>query len=710
MRSNPNPLLHRSHNKNRLFHTKKLTLNKLAGGFVSLSVLTFMLLSAISSLPLAYAGDIDVDVQDDPDPYISLSIIDSASCPNSNHLVLDIAPNSLLNGTITSDCATIAVDTSSVYGYALTMNGDSDQKLHRTAGDPYELDPVASATPTTPQKLSTDTWGWGIAGFSNLNTTYIKENSNSLSVSTSKWAAAPATPTLIKQPNATGVWTNSDKFDIYFAAAADKATPTGTYSGTVTFTVSSEGLQLDKGSTDIVVDTDPAMIPIAYIGSTTTPQWVVADTTNSHTPNTYNANGGTYDWYDYNKKIWANAVTVTSTSRAAYQSAPAGTPILDADVVGYWVYIPRYRYQTWTTTWNSTNYPRSINIAFEDCHSNGTTCQTSGYAKSTVSDVLSGGVGTWATHPAFTFNGHELNGLWIGKYENTGSTGSPTILPNVTPLTNITINQMFVNAKALSGTDSTTIAGGHGLTTTYSNTRITNSTIWGAIAYLSQSLYGVCTNVACTTDGAAATSLNPTTAQKIWNNGTAQCAAPYNSGRTGYGNTGKTDTCLTTIGYENSSYTTDNAYYGVNGQLASSTNNPTGIYDLAGGAWEYNLDVYNSTILTASSGITAFDAKYMNNYPNPPLTNSDNDLYSGKYNLTDTFTTAFGQALYETGGGTTTTSAWNSDYSSSVYATYPWSVRGGHSGDGADAGVFASGRNTGGVTVVISSRAVQSTP
>jgi hypothetical protein len=49
----------------------------------------------------------------------------------------------------------------------------------------------------------------------------------------------------------------------------------------------------------------------------------------------------------------------------------------------------------------------------------------------------------------------------------------------------------------------------------------------------------------------------------------------------------------------------------------------------------------------------------------------------------------------------------HSDNSNSVYATYPWSERGGHSNNGANAGVFASNRNTGGVNVNISSRAVQ---
>jgi hypothetical protein len=629
-------------------------------------------------------------------------VVDSAACPNSTNLTLAIEPASLLSGTLTSDCATVVVDTSNVYNYAMTISGD--QRLVRQTDANYYLDPVAGATSAAPQALSTDTWGWALGGFSGFDANYAPESSVNLGNTTSRWAAMPATSTLLHQPAAAGTWSNQATYDIYFAAAADRSTPKGLYSGVVTFTVSSEGFDLlDDG---IVVDQpDPAMIPVAYVGNTTTPQWVVADTANSHVPNTANANGGTYDWYDYNKKIWANSVTVTAGTRAAYQSAAPGTVVNPADVLGYFVYIPRYRYQTWTYTWNATNYPKAINIAFEDCASNGTACTTSGYTKADVNSLSTTSPGGWLTHPAFTFNGHELNGLWVGKFESTGSNAAPTILPDATPLTNITIGQMFTNAKAISGTDGATIAGGHGLTAANVNTRLPNGDDWGAIVYLAQSLYGVCTNTACTTNGVAATSMAPATAQKIWNNATSQCGSPYNPGRTGYGpNTLGSDACY------GQTYNAANYYNSTIGMTASSTNNPTGIYDLAGGVWEYTLDVYNQTINTATSGISAFDAKYMNNYPNPPLTNSDANLYGGAYNFTATNKFAIGQALFEVGGTTSVTGSWYGDYAYSVYSTYPWAYRGGRSANGSNAGTFAFNRHTGGVYNAIGHRTLLSDP
>ncbi|GHU07981.1 hypothetical protein FACS189431_3410 [Alphaproteobacteria bacterium] len=431
----------------------------------------------------------------------------------------------------------------------------------------------------------------------------------------------------------------------------------------------------------IVVDTDPAMIPVKYTGSTSAPQWQKAD-----------ANNIGYDWFDYDNKLWANAVTVTAASRASYQGAAVGTVINQADVVGYWVYIPRFRYQTWTFGWSASNFPRAINVDFERCYGDGTVCTDPAYSKSDVSDVLTGGVGTWVTHPAFTFNGHELNGFWVGKYEMTGTAAAPTSLPDQVPVAKQSIGAMFDGAKSIASAN----AGGHGITSAYSDTRILNNDNWGAITYLSQSIYGVCTNAACTDSGSPATTMSPANAQKIWMNGTGGCSSPYNAGKTGYGNNGKNDACSNSVGVSGAgaagsgTYAATNAYYSNNGMLASSANNPTGVYDLAGSLWECTLSVYNNNMATANSGISAFDSKYMNNYPNPPLANNSDDIYNGRLNLTATFTTALGQALFETGGTASTTGMWHGDYSNSYKTGWEWAVRGGSSDTGVTGGVFAN--------------------
>ena len=77
-----------------------------------------------------------------------------------------------------------------------------------------------------------------------------------------------------------------------------------------------------------------SLIPVVYNESTS--KWVKADVTSSTS---------TYGWYDYDQKKWANAVLVTSTNRSTYQSATAGTTIADADILAFYVWIPRYKYK-----------------------------------------------------------------------------------------------------------------------------------------------------------------------------------------------------------------------------------------------------------------------------------------------------------------------------------------------------------------------------
>ncbi len=80
----------------------------------------------------------------------------------------------------------------------------------------------------------------------------------------------------------------------------------------------------------IVVEVEePAtnMIPVVYDGS----KWVKTS---------YNQG----NWYDYDKQEWANAVTVTSGTRANYQKASNGTEVKMDDILQMWVWIPRYSY------------------------------------------------------------------------------------------------------------------------------------------------------------------------------------------------------------------------------------------------------------------------------------------------------------------------------------------------------------------------------
>ena len=179
-------------------------------------------------------------------------------------------------------------------------------------------------------------------------------------------------------------------------------------------------------------------------------------------------------WYNYLDKKWANAVVVNefkrdaanSKSRYEYLEAPVGTVINEDDVLGFFVWIPRFRYQVF-----SSNSPVSINIAFESV----------GTPKS-----LGTAPGQWLTHPAFSSNGTELSGIWVGKYE-ASNINDNIIIKSGTPWTNI--DYVSVNTKTLAMTNSGNIYGLNGV-----NTHMVKNSEWSAVAYLTNSIFGNLSN------------------------------------------------------------------------------------------------------------------------------------------------------------------------------------------------------------------------
>lgn len=195
------------------------------------------------------------------------------------------------------------------------------------------------------------------------------------------------------------------------------------------------------------------MIPVIYNEESNS--WVKADP-KSH-------------WYNYSEKKWANAVLVkelketdASKSRYEYQQARAGTPILEQDILAQFVWLPRFRYQLF-----ESNTQTPINIVFED-----------------ISKEKSLGTqpGQWLTHPAFTYNNQELSGIWVGKYEASIDNNN-LLIKNNTPITNI--DYVEANKKAIEMTNENNI---YGLKKV--NTHMTRNSEWGALTYLTNSIYG----------------------------------------------------------------------------------------------------------------------------------------------------------------------------------------------------------------------------
>ena len=273
------------------------------------------------------------------------------------------------------------------------------------------------------------------------------------------------------------------------------------------------------------------MIPITYDGT----NWVKAD-----------KYGAYNEWYDYGNQKWANAVMVTSTKRDTYMNANIGTTIPENDILAYYVWIPRYKYKLFNATYKSGTSPQVIEVTFEnETSTTGTvTCSYASNGKETCQNKANG---NYYTHPAFTFGDTELKGIWVGKFDTTGSTTTPTVKPGVYSLNAMTVSSMYNASKLFKSVDYIT---SNGINQTDSH--MMKNIEWGAVAYLKQSIYGL----------------------------------------------GITDIT------ENSSYYTgggDDTSYKTN-IVQSTTGNITGVYDISGGSGEYVMGNYNKQ--SGSSGLT----------------------------------------------------------------------------------------------------------
>ena len=153
------------------------------------------------------------------------------------------------------------------------------------------------------------------------------------------------------------------------------------------------------------------------------------------------------EWYDYKTHEWANAVLVNcsdSTIKSKYFNSDmslkddaVGKTISMDEILQMYVWIPRYRYKLFNAE-NGTASEQAIEIEFEKASADKSTGTKNG---------------EWLTHPAFTFGSTELPGIWVGKFEASGTTDNYTIKPNEQSLTNINLSVMFSTSRSTS-TDS----------------------------------------------------------------------------------------------------------------------------------------------------------------------------------------------------------------------------------------------------------------
>ena len=404
------------------------------------------------------------------------------------------------------------------------------------------------------------------------------------------------------------------------------------------------------------------------------------------------------NWYDYQDKKWANAVTKDN----------------NGNITGYWVWIPRYAYQIESGCYTST--AGKISIKFLQ----GTTNKDSegNEISTTYPEVTNGKMQDYVVHPSFTdgTNNHFMNGewdkdlagYWVAKYaagyqectqtiSNDGTVTEPTTnVENVKysdknysmyngSYTTNALSQKLTSANykneklsypvfkpltyaynVISTGDAYTISQEiakasdfYGLNSKKTDSHQMKNSEWGAVAYLAQSSCGV--------DGANTIAVNSKNLNNL-------------NGKIIYAVTG----------YAGST---------ANGETASTTSNKTGVFDLSGCVWERtaayisngNGSLSNGKSYTNTTanpeGYKKLSTKYATVYPYD--TDEDNKYTGNAYNNVKSTTHGFGDAILETSLRVAGGNGWNQDTSYFAYAGAPFFIRGGYYGDGAGAGAFA---------------------
>ena len=362
------------------------------------------------------------------------------------------------------------------------------------------------------------------------------------------------------------------------------------------------------------------------------------------------------NWYNYSEKKWANAVLVTNTSRSKYLNT-SGVTVSESDILGYFVWIPRYRYKIWTTGVSSSGKEQEIDIIFEGKN------ETKAVATQT---------GGYYTHPAFTFGNTELDGFWIGKFETGGTANEPKVKPDIRALVSQNISTQFATALKFAGgtqSGSTVTFNGnstYGLTSKTDSHMLKNSE-WGAVAYLSHSKYGANREVYINNSSGLYTGRS---------GGNVSGSTPINGTYTDQTSTTQYNSYgfYTWDGYLLNYNTNTRSSTRILEKVASTTGNIYGVYDMSGGAYEYVMGNFANTI--GHSGFTTLpDSKYYDVY--------SSNIFTGTSTTNINFctlATCGGHALNETAG-------WYSDSSRFVYSSSAWFRRGGYYNSSAS-GIF----------------------
>ena len=625
------------------------------GAVTALAVTEGLILSACLVSSPAYAAD---------PATISLS-------PSSDNLTINVPTD---GGIATASHSLHITTNDQVQDYTVTLESSGSSN---TLASTNPKAPTINSIAGTNKLLTDNTWGYTLGTESTIDPNKATAIWNEVSLSNSTNKATIDSGTKLTQA--------VDKdIDVTYGVNIPKPVH-GTYTANVTYTATaapkpqSDYNQSKDGN--ILVEWDKNMIPIVYTGDNTTAKWQSITNTEARSNKVTSAGSKATQWYSYSGKQWANAVTVKADKLSKYQDKVA--EVDNNDVLGYWVYIPRYKYKIQTDDKTVNTPPQDFEITFQTADEFNE--KTDWPAKDAT--VKKGAV---YTHPAFRWcstvdkNGNksnckELKGFWMGKFETTGTGTNPTVKPNQQANTYDPIGELFTRNKSMGKPDNGNIGGatvsditinGHNLAKM--NSYLLKNSQWGAVAYLSASAYGA---------GKGNVQINAANGNGNDSNRDADNAPAWYGGVTGCGPkaSGNQEGYHSGVNFGSSTVESLNAcngheYNTTTGVLASTTNNIYGVYDMSGGAEEYVAGSYMDKVGQSSTEEIGTVAK-------PPYVDLYTDL---QYDNQCGWIMYGGSAMCETYG-------WYGSETFYELASKPWLLRGGDAHNvSASAGVFAS--------------------
>lgn len=353
------------------------------------------------------------------------------------------------------------------------------------------------------------------------------------------------------------------------------------------------------------------------------------------------------DWYNYEKKMWANVMLQDYTDNDSSN--------VDGSM---FVWIPRYAYKIEKENYHTSN-AGLIDIKFLVDNTNTT------YDGIDVNPNNTNSSNDYVIHPAFRAYG-DVAGIWVSKFEastheygDEGQGANDTNNVNLTyksfydkyTWTNIDMNNEYIVAKNMINNEI------YGLNPQQANTHMMKNTEWGAVAYLTQSKYG---------NGIS----------QVWSNNYYDEFGT----KTGYSARSSTDTK-----YGDSVDDVTFLWNTNNGVNASTTGNVYGVYDMVGGAIE-RMSAYLDN-----------NNKYLKDYGKALLEEKNSSYYDVyKPGIPDSRETnyeiaksKYGDAIYETSSTAllNSKSSWYSASSTMMNNEYPFIFRGGSCATREESGV-----------------------